>query len=514
MAKVNPILKYKKGILLEASSVYRGELVEVEIPYVNKPLPTNSLPEIKRYKVKAFAVYCNSHSWNGFADTMDKRGDGSPGNPYRNAMWALRQILCELKKHCYKPFFILYLSGEIDYFLAPYYACTSYLIQMGYGTLCYATENAVGYKRNFRHHLIVSGEKAEGGNVVVKPKYVASPQEVNKNLDYDSDRDRYTAGCLLDGALYIKNIQIDLSDLDESLNAGVSIPNRQYVCRFGGLAVENCKQVCCTGGIITYARLSDCNLPGGIMLGYGVANSVSYIPTWYQKKNLPFDTLALGCEKTQANIAIGCDGFVVNNSNGSVAAIGIYNSNIYDADPHDWEDRLFVECKIMYSCTINIKNLNLETTAIHSHKNSITCFWDHQRRDPSQSNNIGVYMIWYPQSTSSENTISVSGNFSQVPLEPSNGPFRSISVICVGSKITENLANFKTNLSAYDMTFLPNYTRWGNEYAKGTIGKEEILTGSEFIEIDYDGSQRTEKHTSRATGATVTYTRVLQDPEK
>lgn len=255
---------------LSAVSMALDEIVEVSVPFLGEMPDAETLPEITHKTIKCFAVYCDSIRWDGQEGTMNKSGDGSALRPYRNARYALQQILCTLEKTCFLPMFILYITGEVNYAVSHKALCGLKMFTDIWGNTHYTRLNERDF---FRQRLIVSGEKAEGGKLRITPEML--------NYDNANRTDDYFGSCYkgtviytscIPQALLIKNIIFDhqyVCDCDvytsgmfyncEFINAGYEIGSASWAmdesdflnCKFENTYVYASKIHSCQ---LTYAR--------------------------------------------------------------------------------------------------------------------------------------------------------------------------------------------------------------------------------------------------------------------
>lgn len=127
-----------RGIKREPVTLYR--LIENKVPEWTKSSSppkdygSNCL-EVYKKEVMAFTVYCNSVSWDGKEDTMDKTGNGSASSPFRNVNYALQALGCYRSiAECPKcNFYIrLVVSGVVNYKIGNGFA-NSHIILDGAG---------------------------------------------------------------------------------------------------------------------------------------------------------------------------------------------------------------------------------------------------------------------------------------------------------------------------------------------------------------------------------------------
>ena len=103
-----PVLK--KG---ELASLCEEQLIAGDIPEDYG----SELLSVSERKVRALTFYCDSVSWDDTADNaddmMDKSGDGSRENPWRNVNYAIRKLSCLLSNFC--GYAKLCVKGVVDY---------------------------------------------------------------------------------------------------------------------------------------------------------------------------------------------------------------------------------------------------------------------------------------------------------------------------------------------------------------------------------------------------------------
>lgn len=176
-----------RGIKREPVTLYR--LIENKVPEWTKSSSppkdygSNCL-EVYKKEVMAFTVYCNSVSWDGKEDTMDKTGNGSASSPFRNVNYALKALGCYRSiAECPKcNFYIrLVVSGVVDY-------------KIGYGLAI--------------SHIILDGAGATF-------EYLRGHWGgAGANGDMDNSGDNY--GNMIDGFGYVYNCKINVKVKCES----------------------------------------------------------------------------------------------------------------------------------------------------------------------------------------------------------------------------------------------------------------------------------------------------------
>lgn len=192
------------------SAMALDEIVEVSVPFLGDMPDAETLPEITHQKVKCFAVYCDSIRWDGQESTMDKTGDGSAHRPYRNARYALQQILCTLEKTCFLPMFILYLTGEVNYAVSH-----KALSEVKFTDTTGPTRYVWIHQRNFyRKRIIISGEKAPSGKLLIRPERLRyDPANSRDEYPGESMRDTFMYSFCVPQALLTQHIVFDHSNI-------------------------------------------------------------------------------------------------------------------------------------------------------------------------------------------------------------------------------------------------------------------------------------------------------------
>lgn len=145
---------------VEIQNVTLHELKANKIP---EPEDINNIPEdygkelveVSQRTVGAYAFYCDSVEWDdsvmwgnasydekrAWLDTINKNGDGTKKNPWRNVCYALQQLQCFAENTCCQ-YFVLFVSGVVNY------------------TICYREiVNPSNY--DWRNHLIMDGQNAD-----------------------------------------------------------------------------------------------------------------------------------------------------------------------------------------------------------------------------------------------------------------------------------------------------------------------------------------------------------------
>ena len=118
---------------VEIQNVTLHELKANKIP---EPEDINNIPEdygkelveVSQRTVGAYAFYCDSVEWDdsvmwgnasydekrAWLDTINKNGDGTKKNPWRNVCYALQQLQCFAENTCCQ-YFVLFVSGVVNY---------------------------------------------------------------------------------------------------------------------------------------------------------------------------------------------------------------------------------------------------------------------------------------------------------------------------------------------------------------------------------------------------------------
>ena len=115
--------QYKSPPFLFTSKGERGSVTLYDFVRKKPVIPDNpsEIPEdfgndslvIVPYVVKPFVFYCDSIEWDGNIDNMDKSGDGTQENPWKNINYALYQLKCILEESC--DYIQLKVSGIMNY---------------------------------------------------------------------------------------------------------------------------------------------------------------------------------------------------------------------------------------------------------------------------------------------------------------------------------------------------------------------------------------------------------------
>ena len=119
--------QYKSPPFLFTSKGERGSVTLYDFVRKKPVIPDNpsEIPEdfgkdslvIVPYVVKPFVFYCDSIEWDGNIDNMDKSGDGTKENPWRNVNYALYRLQCIIDTCC--DYIQLKVSGILNYGIYP-----------------------------------------------------------------------------------------------------------------------------------------------------------------------------------------------------------------------------------------------------------------------------------------------------------------------------------------------------------------------------------------------------------
>ena len=119
--------QYKSPPFLFTSKGERGSVTLYDFVRKKPVIPDNpsEIPEdfgkdslvIVPYVVKPFVFYCDSIEWDGNIDNMDKSGDGTKENPWRNVNYALYRLQCIIDTCC--DYIQLKVSGIVNYLIYP-----------------------------------------------------------------------------------------------------------------------------------------------------------------------------------------------------------------------------------------------------------------------------------------------------------------------------------------------------------------------------------------------------------
>lgn len=119
--------QYKSPPFLFTSKWERGSVTLYDFVRKKPVIPDNpsEIPEdfgkdsltLVPFVVKPFVFYCDSIEWDGNIDNMDKSGDGTKENPWRNVNYALYRLQCIIDTCC--DYIQLKVSGIVNYLIYP-----------------------------------------------------------------------------------------------------------------------------------------------------------------------------------------------------------------------------------------------------------------------------------------------------------------------------------------------------------------------------------------------------------
>lgn len=135
--------KWIKEVHTKDCLVRKKELLDLqknqkEFLYVRKQIWKN-----------AITFYCDSVSWDGKVENMDRTGDGHINNPFKNVNHALKVIHCYLTSSCFQQKAVLHLSGTVDYPIIQPYSFQDSLIIEGNNITIAPTVQSIDYSENF-----------------------------------------------------------------------------------------------------------------------------------------------------------------------------------------------------------------------------------------------------------------------------------------------------------------------------------------------------------------------------